>query len=196
MTSKELFTIEKIIAREVFDSRGNPTIEVEIYTDSKHKARAIVPSGASTGTNEALELRDKDKNRFHGKGVLSAIKNTQEKILPILKGKDVRDIKNLDKLMLELDGTPNKSKLGANATLGVSLASCKLAAMLEGVPLYEQLYNLAYNKKATKYLLPVPMANVINGGSHAGGNLAPQEFMIMPLGFKDLREAMRSLSEI
>lgn len=196
MTSKELFTIEKILAREVFDSRGNPTIEVEVYTDSRHKSRAIVPSGVSTGTNEALELRDKDKNRFHGKGVLSAIKNTQEKILPILKGKDVRDIKNLDKLILELDGTPNKSKLGANATLGISLASCKLAAMLEGIPLYEQLYNLAYNKKATKYLLPVPMANVINGGSHAGGNLAPQEFMLMPLGFNDFREAMRSISEI
>ena len=196
MTSDDMFTIENIFAREVFDSRGNPTIEVIIQTNSQHKARAIVPSGASTGTNEALELRDKDEKRFLGKGVLTAIKNTQEKILPILKGNDVRDIKTLDKLMLELDGTPNKSQLGANATLGVSLASCKLAAKLEGNPLYEQLYKLAYEKKTTKYLLPVPMANVINGGSHAGGNLAPQEFMLMPLGFSDFREAMRSISEI
>jgi enolase len=196
MTSDDRFTIENIYAREVYDSRGNPTIEVVIHTDSHHKARAIVPSGASTGTNEALELRDHDKNRFLGKGVLTAIKNVQEKILPVLKGKDVREIIELDKLMLELDGTPNKAKLGANAILGVSLASCKMAAKLEGIPLYEQLYKLAYGKKTTKYLLPVPMANVINGGKHAGGNLAPQEFMLIPIGFSDFREALRSISEI
>ncbi|MHA1212884.1 MAG: phosphopyruvate hydratase, partial [Candidatus Heimdallarchaeota archaeon] len=196
MSSKDLYTIQKIIAREVFDSRGNPTVEVEISTNSKHKARALVPSGASTGSNEALELRDLDKNRFLGKGVLKAISNIQDKIFPALKGKDVRDIKALDQLMLEVDGTPNKSNLGANATLGVSLASCKLAAKLEGIPLYEQFYTLAYDKKATKYQLPVPMANVINGGKHAGGKLAPQEFMIMPLGFTDFREALRSVAEI
>ncbi len=196
MASKDKFAIEKIYAREVFDSRGNPTVEVVIQTESHYKVHAIVPSGASTGTNEVFELRDNDNNRFLGKGVLTAIKNIQEKILPVLKGKDIREISELDKLMLELDGTPNKSNLGANAILGVSLASCKLAAKVEGIPLYEQLYKLAYGKTASKYLLPVPLANVINGGKHAGGNLAPQEFMLMPLGFKDLREAMRSISEV
>ncbi|MGC9778051.1 MAG: phosphopyruvate hydratase [Candidatus Heimdallarchaeota archaeon] len=196
MSSDDICKIQKIVAREVFDSRGNPTIEVEVHTDSKYKARALVPSGASTGSNEALELRDKDRNRFLGKGVLKAIKNAQEKILPLLKGKDVRDVHTLDKLMLELDGTPNKAKLGANATLGVSLACCKLAAKIEDIPLYEQLFTLAYNKKGTKFQLPAPMANVINGGKHAGGKLAPQEFMIMPLGFTDFREALRSISEI
>ncbi|MBN1329930.1 MAG: phosphopyruvate hydratase [Candidatus Heimdallarchaeota archaeon] len=188
--------INKIIAREVFDSRGNPTIEVEIQTKNGQKARAIVPSGASTGAHEALELRDEDKSRFLGKGVLKAISNVQDIIFPKIEGCDVRNIHILDDIMLNLDVTKRKLNLGANAILSVSLACSKLAAKVEGIPLYDKLFQLAYNKKAKKYQLPVPMANVINGGKHAGGKLAPQEFMIMPLGFKDLREAMRSISEI
>lgn len=196
MVSKEDYLINKIIAREVFDSRGNPTIEVEIQTKNGQKARAIVPSGASTGAHEALELRDEDKSRFLGKGVLKAISNVQDIIFPKIEGCDVRNIHILDDIMLNLDVTKRKLNLGANAILSVSLACSKLAAKVEGIPLYDKLFQLAYNKKAKKYQLPVPMANVINGGKHAGGKLAPQEFMIMPLGFKDLREAMRSISEI
>ena len=196
MVSNDKYLIDKVIAREVFDSRGNPTVEVELFSKTGQKARALVPSGASTGSNEALELRDKDKMRFMGKGVLKAVENIREKIFPKIKGHDVRDIQALDKTMLALDGTEHKTVLGANAILGVSLASCKLAAKVEGIPLYEQLYKLAYGKTTSKYQLPTPMANVINGGKHAGGKLAPQEFMIMPLGFKDFREAMRSISEI
>jgi len=196
MTTENNFLINKILAREVFDSRGNPTIEVEIATKAGESARAIVPSGASTGSNEALELRDKDANRFHGKGLLKAIKNVQELIFPAIKNKDVRDIQSIDQTMLDLDGTPNKTELGANAILGVSLASCKLAAKVEKQPLFHQLYMLAYEKEPTKFLLPTPMANVINGGKHAGGKLAPQEFMIMPIGFSDFREALRAIAEI
>lgn len=196
MGSDDKYLIEKVIAREVYDSRGNPTVEVELYSKNGIQASALVPSGASTGSNEALELRDKDKNRFHGKGVLKALTNIHEKIQPKVKGLDVRDILALDKTMLDLDGTEHKTVLGANAVLGVSLAGCKLAAKVEGIPLYEQLFRLAYGKAAKQYQIPAPMANVINGGKHAGGKLAPQEFMIMPLGFTDFREAMRSISEI
>jgi len=196
VSSNDKYLINKIIAREVFDSRGNPTIEVEIQTKTGQKARAIVPSGASTGAHEALELRDGDKTHYLGKGVLKAVSNVRDKIFPKIKGYDVRDIPTIDNIMFNLDGTKRKLNLGANAILSVSLACTKLAAKIEGIPLYEKLYQLAYNKKANKYQLPVPMANVINGGKHAGGKLAPQEFMIMPLGFKDLREALRSVSEI
>ncbi len=196
MDSTDKYLIDKIIAREVFDSRGNPTIEVEMHTKTGQKARAIIPSGASTGAHEALELRDGDKSHFLGKGVLKAVSNVQNKILPKIKGLDVRDIQAIDDIMFKLDGTKRKLNLGANAVLGVSLASCKLAAKVEGIPLYEKLYHLAYGKKATKYQLPAPMANVINGGKHAGGKLAPQEFMLMPLGFKEIKEALRAIAEI
>ncbi len=196
MSSENSFLIEKIIAREVFDSRGNPTIEVEMVSKTGTQARAIVPSGASTGSNEALELRDQDVHRFHGKGILKAIRNVQEIIYPALKNQDVRDLFSIDKLMLELDGTPNKAKLGANAILGVSLATAKLAAKAENRSLYRQIYYFAYEKEQTRFLLPTPMANVINGGKHAGGKLAPQEFMLMPIGFSDFREALRAISEI
>lgn len=196
MTKDDAFLIDKILSREVLDSRGNPTVEVEIISKKGQSARAIVPSGASTGTNEALELRDNDSNRYHGKGVLSAITNIQKKIYPILKGKDVRNFYKLDKLMIEADNTPNKENFGANAILGVSLAICKLGAKAKNTPLYHYLYKLAYGKETEKFLLPVPMANVINGGKHAGGSLAPQEFMIMPVYFKDFRESVRAIAEI
>ncbi|MFW9921884.1 MAG: phosphopyruvate hydratase [Candidatus Thorarchaeota archaeon] len=196
MVSEKDFLISKIFAREILDSRGNPTIEVEINSESGLISRAAVPSGASTGTNEALELRDNDKNRFHGKGVLTAIENVNKKIAPLLKGKDIHHFYDLDKLMLELDGTPNKSNLGANAILGVSLAICKLGAKAEKAPLYKYLYKIAYGKDSEKFLLPVPMANVINGGKHAGGKLAPQEFMIMPVHLSDFRESIRAIAEI
>ena len=196
LTDDKKFIINKILAREILDSRGNPTVEVEIISDTGLRAHAAVPSGASTGTNEALEMRDNDKKRYHGKGVLQAIDNVNTKILPAVKGKDVRDFYALDKLMLNLDGTKNKASLGANAILGVSLASCKLGALAEGIPLYQYLYKVAYGKEAEKFLLPVPMANVINGGKHAGGNLAPQEFMLMPIHLKDFRESVRAIAEI
>lgn len=152
--------IERIIAREIIDSRGNPTVEVDIYCDNGAFGRAKVPSGASTGEHEALELRDKD-SRFHGKGVLKAINNIKEIITPKIIGYEVTKQEEIDKLMLELDGTPNKSKLGANAILGVSLAVAVAAANSKKLPLYKSLNSEAYT-------LPVPMLNVINGGKHAG----------------------------
>ncbi|NHJ87454.1 MAG: phosphopyruvate hydratase [Asgard group archaeon] len=196
MTVDDRFSIAKILSREVFDSRGNPTVEVEMHTKVGQKARAIIPSGASTGKHEALELRDGDKSRFFGKGVLTAVSNIQEKIFTKIKGLDVRDVNAIDKIMFEIDGTKRKLNLGANAILGVSLASSKLAAKVEGIPLYQKFYQLSYGKISSKYQLPVPMANVINGGKHAGGKLAPQEFMLMPIGLKDFKEALRAISEI
>jgi enolase len=196
MSSSKDFTIDRILSREVFDSRGNPTVEVELFNQKGASAKAIVPSGASTGANEALELRDKDPKRFSGKGVLQAVENIEQKILPEIKGQDVRNIRALDNTLLALDGTDRKTNLGANALLGVSLAATKLAAKIEGMHLFAKIYQLAYDKKADNYLLPVPMANIINGGKHAGGKLAPQEFMIMPLGFDNLKEALRAISEI
>ncbi|NHJ40800.1 MAG: phosphopyruvate hydratase [Asgard group archaeon] len=195
MSSNNQYKIKKAVAREVLDSRGNPTIEVELHT-SKAQAYAIVPSGASTGSNEALELRDIESKRYHGKGVLKAIENVCNIIFPALKDRDVREIRDIDNLMIELDGTENKTNLGANAILGISLACCKLAAKAQGIPLYMQFYKLAYEKESDKYLLPVPMANVINGGKHAGGKLAPQEFMIMPVGISNFNDAIRAISEI
>lgn len=195
MSPNNQYKIQKAVAREVFDSRGNPTIEVELYT-SKARACAIVPSGASTGSNEALELRDDDPKRYLGKGVLKAIKNVCKVIFPAIKDKDVREIRNIDHLMIDLDGTENKTRLGANAILGISLACCKLAAKTQGIPLYKQFYQLAYGKESNKYQLPVPMANVINGGKHAGGKLAAQEFMLMPVGLSNFNDAIRAVSEI
>ncbi len=182
-------TIESILGREVLDSRGNPTIEVEVLLESGALGRAIVPSGASTGENEALELRDGDKSRYLGKGVLQAVENVNTKIAPELIGMDATEQVALDKLMLEMDGTPTKSNLGANALLGVSLASARAAAEAIGLPLYQYLGGV--NAKT----LPVPMMNIVNGGAHADNTVDFQEFMIMPVGAPTFREALRMGAE-
>jgi len=182
-----LFTIEHIHAREILDSRGNPTVEVDIETETGF-GRASVPSGASTGTNEALELRDKGK-RFLGKGVLKAVENVNTEIRGALVGIDVRDQRGIDNIMLELDGTQNKSRLGANAILGVSLAVAHAAADSIGISLYRYLGG------TNAFTLPCPTMNVINGGKHAGNELAIQEFMIQPGGAKTFSEALRMGAE-
>ncbi|KAK3310552.1 Enolase, C-terminal TIM barrel domain-containing protein [Chaetomium strumarium] len=188
-------TISKIHARYVYDSRGNPTVEVDVVTElGLH--RAIVPSGASTGQHEACELRDGDKTKWGGKGVLQAVKNVNEIIAPaiIKENIDVKDQTKVDKFLIDLDGTPNKTKLGANAILGVSLAIAKAGAAEKGVPLYAHISDLAGTKKP--YVLPVPFMNVLNGGSHAGGRLAFQEFMIVPSAAPSFSEAMRQGAEV
>ena len=181
------FEITGIVAREILDSRGNPTIEVDVYTPVA-MGRAAVPSGASTGAHEALELRD-GGGRYHGKGVKRAVENVNKIIAPELIGMDVTLQRDIDMLMLELDGSENKSNLGANAILGVSLAVAKAAANTLGMPLYRYLGGV------NAYVLPVPMSNVINGGAHAGNDLDFQEFMIMPVGAKNFREAIQMVSE-
>lgn len=181
--------ISKILAREVIDSRGNPTVEVEVETVSGAFGRAIVPSGASTGEREALELRDGDKNRFGGKGVLKAVENVNEIIAPELLGIPVFEQVTIDQLMIKIDGTETKSKLGANAMLGVSLACARAAADYYGMPLYRYLGGP--NAK----ILPVPMMNVLNGGKHADSSVDFQEFMIMPVGAKSIRQAIQMGSE-
>jgi enolase len=181
--------IEVITAREVLDSRGNPTVEVEVLLDSGALGRAMVPSGASTGEHEALELRDGDKSRYLGKGVLKAVENVNEVIAPELLGLDASEQTTIDKLMLELDGTPTKSKLGANAILGVSLATARAAAEALGLPLYQYIGGV--NAKT----LPVPMMNILNGGAHADNTVDFQEFMIMPVGAPSFREALRMGAE-
>jgi len=181
--------IKTIYAREVHDSRGNPTVEVEITTEGGIFARAIVPSGASTGIYEACELRDGDKARYLGKGCLKAVANVNTTLAEALKGFDVKDQTGLDNKMIELDGTPNKSKLGANAILGVSIAACKAAAICKSIPLYQHIGELAGNDQAVT--LPVPCFNVINGGSHAGNKLAFQEYFIVPVGAESLTEAVK-----
>jgi len=185
-------SIKSIHARQIFDSRGNPTVEVDLKTD-KGVFRAAVPSGASTGIHEALELRDNDKSKYVGKGVSKAINNVNNIIAPQLVGKNVVEQEAIDKFMLALDGTDNKGKLGANAILAVSLAVCKAGAAEKGVPLYRHIADLAGNKNL---LLPVPAFNVINGGSHAGNKLAMQEFMILPIGASSFSEAMKMGTEI
>ncbi|MBI4684710.1 MAG: phosphopyruvate hydratase [Nitrospirae bacterium] len=181
--------ITDVYAREIIDSRGNPTIEVEVFLESGGYGRAAVPSGASTGQREALELRD-GGNRFNGKGVLKAVKNVITKIAPKLRGMDSCDQAYIDNFMIEMDGTENKSRLGANAMLGVSLAVCKASANESGIPLYK--YIGGCNAKE----LPVPMMNILNGGAHADNNLDIQEFMIMPAGFKDFASALRAGVEV
>lgn len=178
-----------VYAREVMDSRGNPTIEVEVTTDSGAFGRAIVPSGASTGEREALELRDGDKTRFLGKGVLKAVDNVNDVICEALLGMDVTRQNEIDSLMIELDGTPDKSKLGANAILGVSMAAARAAADFYGLPLYKYLGG--FNAKE----LPVPMMNVINGGAHSDAKIDFQEYMIMPVGATSVKEAIRMGAE-
>ena len=179
-----------VYAREVMDSRGNPTIEVEVRTDCGAFGRAIVPSGASTGSREALELRDGDKKRFNGKGVLQAVDNVNEIIAEAVIGMDVTDQNGIDQIMIELDGTKDKSKLGANAILGVSLAVAHAAADEVGLPLYKYLGG--FNGK----VLPVPMMNVINGGSHADSSVDFQEYMIMPVSAPSINEAIRMGAEV
>lgn len=182
--------IEKIVAREIIDSRGNPTVEVDVTLENGVLGRAAVPSGASTGENEALELRDGDKKRFGGKGVLKAVENVNKVIAPELKGDCVFDQRALDRKMLELDGTPTKSKLGANAILGVSLACAKAAANALNLPLYR------YIGGCNSYVMPVPMMNIINGGAHSDAPIAFQEFMIRPVGATSEKEAIRMGAEV
>ena len=182
--------IQNIEAREILDSRGNPTVEVDVTLESGAAGRAAVPSGASTGEHEAIELRDGDKSRFLGKGVQKAVKNVTDKILPELQGLDALDQLTVDRTMLELDGTETKSKLGANAILAVSLANAKAAAAALGQPLFKYLGGP--NAK----VLPVPMANVINGGAHSDAPIDFQEFMIQPHGFATFSEGLRAITEI
>jgi len=182
--------IENIFAREVLDSRGNPTVEVEVFLVDGAFGRAIVPSGASTGEHEAVELRDGDKARYGGKGVLKAVESVNETLAPELVGMSALDQKLIDEFMLELDGTKNKGKLGANAILGISMAVAKAAAESSGLPLY------AYMGGAHAHLLPVPMMNIMNGGKHAAGSTDFQEFMVMPVGAPTFREAVRYGAEI
>ena len=182
--------IEKVHAREILDSRGNPTVEVEVTLENGVMGRAAVPSGASTGENEALELRDGDKNRYLGKGVLKAVENVNTIIAPALKGDCVLNQRAIDNKMLELDGTPTKSKLGANAILGVSLATAQAAAKALGMPLYR------YIGGCNAYTMPVPMMNIINGGAHSDAPIDFQEFMIVPSGAPTFREALRYGAEV
>ncbi|WP_432401600.1 phosphopyruvate hydratase [Wukongibacter sp. M2B1] len=179
-----------IYGREILDSRGNPTVEVEVYLDDGCMGRAAVPSGASTGAFEAVELRDGEKGRFLGKGVTKAVQNINEIIAPEIVGKEVFDQVGLDQLMIDLDGTDNKGKLGANAILGVSMAIAKAAASTLGLPIYQYLGGV--NAKT----LPVPMMNILNGGEHADNNVDIQEFMVMPVGAKSFAEALRMGAEI
>jgi enolase len=182
--------IEQVWAREIMDSRGNPTIEAEVVLEDGTQGRAAVPSGASTGENEAVELRDGDKARYLGKGVLDAVKNVNETIGRELEGLDCLDQTLIDKTMIDLDGTENKSKLGANAILAVSLANARAAAAFQEMPLYR--YIGGTNAKT----LPVPMMNILNGGAHADNNVDFQEFMVMPVGAESFREALRCGAEI
>ena len=182
--------IDEVYAREVLDSRGNPTVEVELWLDDDTMGRAIVPSGASTGVHEAVELRDGDKKRYGGKGVQKAVDNVNDIIAPAIVGMDVMDQPALDALLLELDGTENKGNLGANAILGVSLAVAKAAAAELGLPLYR------YIGGTNAYVLPVPMMNIINGGAHSDAPIAFQEFMIRPVGASNEAEAVRMGAEV
>jgi len=183
-------TIEFIEAREILDSRGNPTVEVDVFLEDGSMGRAAVPSGASTGVHEAVELRDGDKGRFMGKGVLKAVENVNNIIAPELVGLDAMDQVDIDRTMIELDGTDNKSKLGANAILGVSMASARAAADFLGLPLFKYLGAYYANQ------LPVPMANIINGGEHADNSVDFQEFMVMPIGAESLRGGVRMITEV
>jgi len=182
--------IAKIIAREVLDSRGNPTIEAEVYTETGAVGSAMVPSGASTGIREALELKDGDENRYLGRGVLKAVENIKAKISSVVVGMDVTDQADIDQAMIDLDGTPNKANLGANAILAVSMATAHAAANEKGIPLYEYLGGDG------SLTMPVPMMNIINGGAHADNSVDIQEFMIIPVGASSIREAVRYGTEI
>ena len=187
---KQIIEIVDVLGREILDSRGNPTVEVEVYLEDGTVGRAAVPSGASTGIYEACELRDGDKSRYLGKGVLNAVENVNTEIAECLVGMNVLDQVSIDKAMLELDGTPNKTRLGDNAILGASLACAKAAAESLGCSLYNYIGGV--NAKT----LPVPMMNILNGGAHATNNVDIQEFMIMPVGACCFREALRMCAEV
>ena len=187
---KQIIEIVDVLGREILDSRGNPTVEVEVYLEDGTVGRAAVPSGASTGIYEACELRDGDKSRYLGKGVLTAVKNVNTDIAECLVGMNVLDQTAIDKALIELDGTPNKTKLGANAILGASLACAKAAAEALGTSLYN------YIGGANAKILPVPMMNILNGGAHATNNVEIQEFMIMPVGAPTWKEALRRCAEV
>ena len=182
--------IYRVHAREILDSRGTPTLEVDVELEGGAMGRAAVPSGASTGEHEAVELRDGDAKRYGGKGTLKAVRNVNDVIAPMVIGMDARDQPAVDQKMIDLDGTPNKAKLGANAILGVSLAVAKAAAQEAGLPLYKYLGG------PTARILPVPMCNILNGGAHAGWQIDLQEFMVMPFGAKTFREGLRMAAEI
>ncbi|CAN1266942.1 Enolase 1, chloroplastic [Linum perenne] len=186
-------TVKSVKARQIIDSRGNPTVEVDLFTGDGSLYRSAVPSGASTGIYEALELRDGDKSVYGGKGVLGAVGNINDVLGPKLVGIDVRNQGDVDAVMLDIDGTPNKSQLGANAILGVSLSVCRAGAGAKGIPLYKHIQELAGTKEL---VMPVPAFNVINGGSHAGNALAMQEFMILPVGASSFAEALCMGSEV
>ncbi|OBR44781.1 MULTISPECIES: phosphopyruvate hydratase [Aeromonas] len=186
--------IVKVIGREIIDSRGNPTVEAEVHLEGGFVGMAAAPSGASTGSREALELRDGDKSRFLGKGVLKALEAVNGPIAQALLGKDAKDQATVDQIMIDLDGTENKSKFGANAILAVSLANAKAAAAAKGMPLYAHIAEL--NGTPGVYSMPLPMMNIINGGEHADNNVDIQEFMIQPVGAKTLKEAVRMGAEV
>jgi len=196
VSARNFATIASVQAREIIDSRGNPTVEADVITNEGQVFRAAVPSGASTGIYEALEMRDNDKNRFLGKGCLAAVKNVNEILSPALKGMDVTKQETIDKKMVEeVDGTQNewgwcKAKLGANAILAVSLATARAGAHSRGIPLYQHLAELA-GKPTNKFIMPVPSLNIINGGAHAGNSLEMQEFMILPTGADSFKESFR-----
>lgn len=185
--------IKSLHAREILDSRGNPTVEADVFLTDGTIGRAAVPSGASTGEYEAVELRDGDKGRYLGKGVTKTVKNTNSEISKALKGKSALDQKKIDQIMIDLDGTPNKARIGANGILAVSMAVCRAAALSEGISLWKHIGNLHKNKN---YTLPVPMANIINGGKHADNKIDFQEFMIAPAGAKSFSEGLRWITEI
>src|SRR5581483_11893069 len=182
--------ITKIIGREILDSRGNPTVEADVWLADGSMGRAAVPSGASTGEHEAVELRDGDKTRYLGKGTHKAVKNIAQEIAPSLLGADAERQAQIDRLMISLDGTPNKARLGANAILAVSMAVARAAAASQQTPLYRYLGGVGAN------LLPVPMMNILNGGAHADNSVDPQEFMIVPYGAKNFAEALRMGAEV
>jgi enolase len=182
--------ILNVRGREVLDSRGNPTVEVELVTASGFMGRAAVPSGASTGQNEAVELRDGDEGRYLGKGVAGAVENVNDELAEVVLGMDVTDGRALDMAMILADGTENKERLGANAILGVSIAAAKAAAEATGLPLFRYLGGPG------AYMLPVPCANILNGGAHAANNVDFQEFMVVPVGFESFKEALRCVAEV
>ena len=187
--------IKQVIGREIIDSRGNPTVEVDVVLKSGVLGRAAVPSGASTGEREALELRDGDKKRYLGKGVLKAVENVNKKIAKAIIGMEITEQQKIDEKMIALDGTESKSNFGANAILGVSLACARAGAAEKEMPLYEYIRKI-YKIKSKDYIIPVPMMNILNGGAHADNNVDLQEFMIMPVGLKSFKEALRAGAEI
>lgn len=189
-----MYKIQKICAREILDSRGNPTVEADVILEDGHKGTAAVPSGASTGSNEALELRDNDLERYNGKGVLKAVLNVNTKIADVLIGMDASNQNEIDVKMVELDGTENKGNLGANAILAVSLATAKAVAGAKNIALFEHIRTFAQNPK--DIILPVPLCNIINGGRHASNSSDIQEFMVAPVGAKNFSEAMQMLHDI